>query len=46
MTNVLDDGIDDDYNNYHIELSDSTMIPYYLLDDQENVVSISGDIIP
>lgn len=46
MSNVLDDGIDDDYNNYHIELSDPMMIPYYQLDDQENVISISGDLIP
>lgn len=29
MTNVFDDGIDDDYNNYHIELSDPMMVPYY-----------------
>jgi len=33
MSNVLDDGIDDDYNNYHIELSDPLMVPYYSLDD-------------
>lgn len=33
LTNVLDDGIDDDYNNYQINLSDPMMVSYLSLEN-------------
>lgn len=31
LSNVLDDGQDDDYSNYNLKLSDGMMQPYYEL---------------
>ena len=40
LSNVLDDGLDDNYSNYNLKLSDGMMQPYYELSDQENYILI------
>ena len=46
LTNVMGDGIEDDYDDYNIKLADGLGIQYFQEDNQDNAITLSSLQVP